>query len=355
MPNRQEDDTPDHVSELRNRITTGGPHPTQLSASQYLHSGLPSDTFDQPFHDLTVSRTYFACSPITKSLHPLLSRLFWPPRPTSQQAASSEPFLARLASAYVSLCPGLGFPVTSTYSPLLEQHRLLYGQRRRGCRLAPQHDIRALIRHPKPRISRVFPSFDLRRCTNGALCCACLTIGPGRSIADLILQLWQALLASKAAGRKLTVHAQYLDEPRLNLPFVQTLTGACRTSARQDGVSTPIRRHSLPRRSLCHFSPPPAPERPSTSVGTDVNGDAKLAVDRTPSPLHQGLLGTVWRGESLQRFTKFDAAYYTDNMTILFHIDGTTNLKSENLVCKGPHTLPTSRGPRLTCSSAHVC
>jgi hypothetical protein len=35
----------------------------------------------------------------------------------------------------------------------------------------------------------------------------------------------------------------------------------------------------------------------------------------------------------LFNITKFDAAYYADNLTVVFHLDGVTNVRNENLVC----------------------
>ena len=37
-------------------------------------------------------------------------------------------------------------------------------------------------------------------------------------------------------------------------------------------------------------------------------------------------------GESLINVTRFDAAYYRDNMTVLFHLEGETALTSENIM-----------------------
>ena len=37
-------------------------------------------------------------------------------------------------------------------------------------------------------------------------------------------------------------------------------------------------------------------------------------------------------GESLINVTRFDAAYYRDNMTVLFHLEGETALVSENIM-----------------------
>lgn len=75
-------------------------------------------------------------------------------------------------------------------------------------------------------------------------------------------------------------------------------------------------------------------------IGTDVYGVTRLlAVDRYPS-LYTGDFGDCLGGESLFNITKFDAAYYADNSTILFHIDGTSNIRNESLMCKSwPTTL----------------
>lgn len=66
--------------------------------------------------------------------------------------------------------------------------------------------------------------------------------------------------------------------------------------------------------------------------GTSLDGvTTSLAVDRTPA-LYTGDFGDCLGGQSLLNVTKFDAAFYYDNSTILFHLDGTTNLKSEALM-----------------------
>lgn len=69
--------------------------------------------------------------------------------------------------------------------------------------------------------------------------------------------------------------------------------------------------------------------------GTSLDGvtNNRLAADRTPA-LYTGDFGDCLGGQSLLNVTKFDAALYYDNSTILFHLDGSTNLKSEALMCK---------------------
>lgn len=66
--------------------------------------------------------------------------------------------------------------------------------------------------------------------------------------------------------------------------------------------------------------------------GTGADGKTRqLAVDRTPA-LYTKDFGDCLGGESLFNVTKFDAAYYADNLTIIFHLDGTTNIKNESLM-----------------------
>lgn len=66
--------------------------------------------------------------------------------------------------------------------------------------------------------------------------------------------------------------------------------------------------------------------------GTDAAGKTRqLAVDRTPG-LYTGDFGDCLGGQSLLNITKFDAAYYADNLTIVFHLDGTTNIDNESLM-----------------------
>lgn len=40
-------------------------------------------------------------------------------------------------------------------------------------------------------------------------------------------------------------------------------------------------------------------------------------------------------GSSLINVTRFDAAYYKDNMTVLFHLEGNTNVANESLMSIG--------------------
>ncbi|KXJ90558.1 hypothetical protein Micbo1qcDRAFT_189066 [Microdochium bolleyi] len=67
--------------------------------------------------------------------------------------------------------------------------------------------------------------------------------------------------------------------------------------------------------------------------GTSVDGfdNPRLAPDRTPT-LYTGDFGDCLGGESLLNITQFDAALYWDNATILMHLDGRTNIRSEDVM-----------------------
>lgn len=60
------------------------------------------------------------------------------------------------------------------------------------------------------------------------------------------------------------------------------------------------------------------------------------------------------QGDSLINVTRFDAAYYRDNMTILFHLAGNTALTNESLMRK--LEIDVSPGSLLTViTSVHWC
>lgn len=80
----------------------------------------------------------------------------------------------------------------------------------------------------------------------------------------------------------------------------------------------------------------PAVEARKTIYNRDLglNGtDRELDASRYPA-LYSGNFDDCLGGESLFNVTKFDAAYYADNLTVLFHLDGTTNLRKEDVICK---------------------
>ncbi|RDL41073.1 uncharacterized protein BP5553_01052 [Venustampulla echinocandica] len=69
-----------------------------------------------------------------------------------------------------------------------------------------------------------------------------------------------------------------------------------------------------------------------TIQGLNTKGEQHtLLVDRYPA-LYTGDFGDCMGGQSLINLTSFDAAYYADNMTVLFNLAGTTNLRNESLM-----------------------
>lgn len=68
--------------------------------------------------------------------------------------------------------------------------------------------------------------------------------------------------------------------------------------------------------------------------GTSITGvTQQLDVARTPA-LYTGDFGDCLGGQSLFNITKFDAAYYTDNSTVLFHLDGRSSVQQESLMMR---------------------
>ncbi len=76
-----------------------------------------------------------------------------------------------------------------------------------------------------------------------------------------------------------------------------------------------------------------AQDRPTQYVyGPDVNGvNRPFAVDRYPT-LYTGDFGDCLGGQSLFNVTKFDTAYYADNLTMVFHLDGASNIRNDSLM-----------------------
>lgn len=74
-----------------------------------------------------------------------------------------------------------------------------------------------------------------------------------------------------------------------------------------------------------------AADRPPI-LGTDANGVTRYLEDDRYPALYTGDFGDCMGGQSLLNVTAFDAAYYADNMTVLFHLDGTTNLRNESVM-----------------------
>lgn len=66
-------------------------------------------------------------------------------------------------------------------------------------------------------------------------------------------------------------------------------------------------------------------------VTATVNGQQVLVKDNRQPSLYTGNFGNCM-GNSNFNVTRFDAAYYKDNMTVLFHLAGDTNLQSESIM-----------------------
>lgn len=84
---------------------------------------------------------------------------------------------------------------------------------------------------------------------------------------------------------------------------------------------------------LCQSSSDGTTTKDGTRWVTYTNEDGQviyLQDDRQPS-LYTGNFGDCLGGSSIN-VTRFDAAYYADNMTVLFHLEGNTAIQNESLV-----------------------
>lgn len=81
--------------------------------------------------------------------------------------------------------------------------------------------------------------------------------------------------------------------------------------------------------SLLYFAP--LSWAAATILGTDVEGNPVYLEDSRQPALYTNNFGDC-QGDSLINVTRFDAAYYRDNMTILFHLAGTTALTNESIM-----------------------
>ena len=63
---------------------------------------------------------------------------------------------------------------------------------------------------------------------------------------------------------------------------------------------------------------------------TDTGAVVYLEDNRKPSLYTQNFGDCL--GSSLINVTRFDAAYYKDNMTVLFHLEGNTNVANESIM-----------------------
>ena len=61
------------------------------------------------------------------------------------------------------------------------------------------------------------------------------------------------------------------------------------------------------------------------------DGDTVLVPDARQPALYTQNFGDCL-GNSAVNVTRFDAAYYQDNMTVLFHLEGNTNVANESIM-----------------------
>ena len=96
--------------------------------------------------------------------------------------------------------------------------------------------------------------------------------------------------------------------------------------------SSPLSWASVAVSALVVLSQIPSAYATSYIEGTDAKGVTKILADDRDPALFTGDFGDCLGGDSLINVTRFDAAYYADNMTVLFHFDGVTNLKNESVM-----------------------
>lgn len=73
-----------------------------------------------------------------------------------------------------------------------------------------------------------------------------------------------------------------------------------------------------------------AAEKKFVQYTTEDGQTLDLADDRKPALYTQNFGDCL--GSSLINVTRFDAAYYKDNMTVLFHLEGNTAVANESLI-----------------------
>lgn len=83
--------------------------------------------------------------------------------------------------------------------------------------------------------------------------------------------------------------------------------------------------------SILTFTRPTLARNVTYITASDANGQiVYLDDDRKPALYTQDFGDCL--GDSLLNVTRFDAAYYKDNMTVTFHMEGSTALTNESLI-----------------------
>ena len=67
-------------------------------------------------------------------------------------------------------------------------------------------------------------------------------------------------------------------------------------------------------------------------TATDASGNPVYLKDNRKPSLYTGNFGDCLGGSSSVNVTRFDAAYYKDNMTVLFHLEGNTAVQNESVM-----------------------
>ena len=81
---------------------------------------------------------------------------------------------------------------------------------------------------------------------------------------------------------------------------------------------------------LSLINPTFAAEKKYVQYTTEDGQTLDLADDRKPALYTQNFGDCL--GSSLINVTRFDAAYYKDNMTVMFHLEGNTAVANESLI-----------------------
>ena len=85
-------------------------------------------------------------------------------------------------------------------------------------------------------------------------------------------------------------------------------------------------------------------------TGMNADGVSQKLLDSRSPALYTGDFGDCMGGQSLINVTLFDAAYYADNMTVLFHVAGKTNLRDESVMSKQNVSNPRHQTNSLQCT-----
>lgn len=103
--------------------------------------------------------------------------------------------------------------------------------------------------------------------------------------------------------------------------------------------------------ALLTITPPAMGENISYVTTTDASGKTVYLPENRQPALYTRDFGDCLGG-SLLNIERFDAGYYSDNMTVTFHLQGTTELQNASLISKLYVT--EQLGCELTVSSVHL-